>query len=158
MVFLVDPGYFLHSSDNLGLLEEPFSQEEIDSSVKALPNDKSPGPDGFNNEFLKKNWPIISHDFYKLCSAFFDNTVCLRSINSSFITLVPKVDLPRKVTNIRSISLLNSSIKLITKMLANRLQQIITSLVHKNQYGFIKTRTIQDCLAWSYEYLHLCHH
>jgi hypothetical protein len=43
-------------------------------------------------------------------------------------------------------------------MLANMLQQIITSLVHKNQYGFVKTRTIQDCLAWSYEYLYLCHH
>jgi hypothetical protein len=30
-------------------------------------------------------------------------------------------------------------------------------LVHLNQYGFIRTRTIQDCLAWSFEYLHLCH-
>lgn len=29
--------------------------------------------------------------------------------------------------------------------------------VYKNQYGFIKTKTIQDCLAWSFEYLHLCH-
>ena len=38
------------------------------------------------------------------------------------------------------------------------LQRPITSLVNKNQYGFIKTRTIQDCLAWSFEYLHLCHH
>ena len=33
----------------------------------------------------------------------------------------------------------------------------MTSLVHKNQYGFIKGRTIQDCLAWAYEYIHLCH-
>lgn len=30
-------------------------------------------------------------------------------------------------------------------------------MVHKNQYGFIKSRTIQDCLAWSFESLHLCH-
>jgi hypothetical protein len=30
-------------------------------------------------------------------------------------------------------------------------------LIHKNQYGFIKARSIQDCLAWSLEYLHLCH-
>ena len=29
-------------------------------------------------------------------------------------------------------------------------------LIHKNQYGFIKARSIQDCLAWSLEYLHLC--
>ena len=34
---------------------------------------------------------------------------------------------------------------------------MVTDLVHKNQYDFIKTRTIQDCLAWSFEYLHLCH-
>ena len=47
--------------------------------------------------------------------------------------------------------------KLLTKLLANRLQKIITNLIHKNQYGFIKSRTIQDCLAWTLEYLHLCH-
>jgi retron-type reverse transcriptase len=34
---------------------------------------------------------------------------------------------------------------------------LITKLVHANQYGFIKSRSIQDCLAWSFEYLHLCH-
>jgi hypothetical protein len=28
-------------------------------------------------------------------------------------------------------------------------------LVHKNQYDFIKKRTIQDCVAWAYEYIHL---
>jgi len=29
-------------------------------------------------------------------------------------------------------------------------------LIHKNQHGFIKARSIKDCLAWSLEYLHLC--
>jgi len=47
--------------------------------------------------------------------------------------------------------------KLLTKILATRLQQKNTQLVHKNQYGFIKTRTIQDCLAWVFEYIHFCH-
>jgi retron-type reverse transcriptase len=52
---------------------------------------------------------------------------------------------------------MNISLKLITKLLADRLQQVILKLVHRNQYGFIRSRTIQDCLAWSYEYIHQCH-
>ena len=43
---------------------------------------------------------------------------------------------------------------MITKHLANRLQKIILKLVHRNQYSFIKRRTIQDCLAWAFEYIH----
>jgi len=40
--------------------------------------------------------------------------------------------------------------------MADRLQALIIFLIHKNQYGFIKTRTIQDCLAWTFEYIHQC--
>lgn len=59
-------------------------------------------------------------------------------------------------SDFRPISLLNFSIKIITKLLANRLQKVILQLIHKNQYGFLKSRPSQDCLAWSYEYLHQC--
>lgn len=83
--------------------------------------------------------------------------MCLRSINGSYITLIPKVDGPTRINEYKPISLLNSSVKIITKLLANRLQPLITKLVYANQYGLIKTRSIQDCLAWSFEYLHLCH-
>jgi retron-type reverse transcriptase len=70
---------------------------------------------------------------------------------------MPKVDAPSSASDFRPISLLNISMKIITKLLANRLQRLITELVHQNQYGFIKQRTIQDCLAWAFEYLYLCH-
>lgn len=45
----------------------------------------------------------------------------------------------------------------ITKLLSSRLQSIILKLIHQNQYGFIKGRTIHDCLDWAFQFLHLCH-
>ena len=139
--------FFLENNTDLAWLEAPFTRDEIDAAVKNLANDKAPGPDGFNNEFIKKCWHFIKEDFYALCLAFQNNSVCLQSINDSFITLVPKTDGAQQVGEFRPISLLNCSIKLITKLLANRLQSVILQLVHQNQYGFIRTRTIQDCTA-----------
>jgi hypothetical protein len=82
--------------------------------------------------------------------------VCIQSINGSHIVLVPKIDNPTKVDDNRTISLRNSSVKLLTKILANRLQKVINKLIHGNQYGFIKERSIDECLPWAFEYLYLC--
>jgi hypothetical protein len=147
----------LHRHPNLDFLEEPFTPKEIDDIVAAFPHNKSPGPDGFNAEFLQKCWPLVKKDFYDLCNQFHQGSLCLESINSCFITLVPKKDDASTVHDFRPISLLNCTLKLLTKLLANRLQTVIMQLIHENQYGFIKSRTIQDCLAWSFEYIHLCH-
>jgi len=34
---------------------------------------------------------------------------------------------------------------------------VLPSIIHQKQYDFVKARAIQDCLAWSLEYAHLCH-
>jgi hypothetical protein len=94
---------------------------------------------------------------YKLYSDFFFHLAGTKSINSSYITLVPKKENPENVSDFRPISLLNSSLKVISKPLANRLQAKALQIVHENQYGFVKGKTIQDCLGWAFEYLHQCH-
>lgn len=142
---------------DLSFLEEPFSQEEIDDVVKDFPNNKSPGPDGFNAEFLRKCWPIINLDFYDLCNQFHQGSLRLECINGCFITLIPKKSDASTTNDYRPVSLLNCTLKLLTKLLANRLQTMIMQLIHENQYEFIKSRTIQDCLSWAYEFLHQCH-
>ena len=71
--------------------------------------------------------------------------------------LVAKINSPEPVNDYRPISLLNMDIKLLTKLLVDRLQLVILQLLHANQYGFIRSRTIQDCLAWSFDYIHQCH-
>jgi hypothetical protein len=101
----------LHRAENLDWLSDAFSKEEIDAVIASLPSDKSPGPDGFNTDFVKKCWPIIKNVFYKLCEDFHAGNICLQSLNGSHITLLPKVDAPSKVSDYRPISLLNTSIK-----------------------------------------------
>jgi hypothetical protein len=71
--------------------------------------------------------------------------------------LILKVPNPENLGDYRPISLLNSCLKLLTKLCADHLQKVILKIVHQNQYGFIKSRTIQDCLAQSFEFLHQCH-
>jgi hypothetical protein len=146
----------LLQTQNLEHVTEPFTKEQIDAVVANIPPDKAPGPDGFNGKFIKKCWGIIKEDIYKLCLDFFDGAVDLQTINNSFITLVPKVNNPTTVNDFRPISLINCVVKIITKLLGDRPQKVIVSLVHQNQYGFIKTRTIQDCLAWVFEYIYQC--
>jgi retron-type reverse transcriptase len=81
----------------------------------------------------------------------------LKSINYYYITLAPKKINPEKVIDFRPISLLNSTMKFLAKILSNRLQKVILQVIHRNQYGFIQGRTIQDCLGWVFKYLYQCH-
>jgi hypothetical protein len=121
-----------------------------------MPIEKSPGPNGFNGLFIKKCWHIIKGDIYQLCLDFFEERIDLQALNNSYITLIPKVNSSMGVNDFRPISLLNCIDKIITKLMGERLQSIIIPLIHQNQYGFIKSRTIKDCLAWAFEYIHQC--
>jgi hypothetical protein len=127
---------------DLGCLIEPFTVTEIESVIKNMPSDKALGPDGFNDVFIKKCWQIIKEDIFRLFFDFFDNRVNLAPLNGSYIVLVPKVSNPLTANDFRPISLLNCCVKMLTKLLAERLQRIILKIIHKNQYGFIKHRTI----------------
>jgi hypothetical protein len=96
---------------------------------------------------MKKCWNIIKGDIYKLCQDFYNCEINLESLNESFIILVPKTNSPESVNDFRAISLLNSNIKLLTKILTDGLQTVILQLLHENQYGFMKSKTTQDCIA-----------
>jgi hypothetical protein len=52
----------IQTNVDLNSLVTPFSREEIDYVVKSLPSDKAPGPDGFNTDFVKRCWSIISEE------------------------------------------------------------------------------------------------
>jgi hypothetical protein len=65
-------------------------------------------------------------------------------LNSTYITLIPKMDGAENVKDFRPISLVHSFGKLVTKILASRLSKRHHEMISPNQSAFIKGRFIQD--------------
>ena len=105
MLFNLDELITPNTEADFGSLEVPFSTKEIDAIVMNMPADKSPGPDGFNGFFLKRCWNTMKNLFYKLCNQFHEGEMNLESINTVFITLIPKKQNPVYVNDFRPISL-----------------------------------------------------
>ena len=59
-------------------------------------------------------------------------------------------------SNFRPISLLNCSVKIITKVLAARLQNKIMETVDEDQSGFVKTRCIADNFMYAMDLVQTC--
>nr|CAE04648.2 OSJNBa0061G20.4 [Oryza sativa Japonica Group] len=88
-----------HANQSLASLDQPCGISELDKIIKNLPIDRAPGPDGFNGMFVKKCWPIICQDYYRLAAEFYFGTLDLDPLNHSFIILVPKKSMAEVLIN-----------------------------------------------------------
>ena len=143
--------------EDRNVCEEEITIEELGAALKALTNGKTPGTDGFGTDFYKFWWPQIKDLVYdSLTSAFTSGRLSVEQRRGA-ITLIPKKGKDvRLLKNWRPISLLNTDYKILTKLLATRLQSVISRLIHPDQVGYIKkryigqnTRTIMDVIDFT---------
>lgn len=76
------------------------------------------------------------------------------SLNSTFITLIPKVDVPDSPKQFRPIGLCNVTYKIITKVIVNRLKTIFPKLISPTQASYVPGRQITDNIVIFQEVLH----
>ncbi|GJS41117.1 RNA-directed DNA polymerase, eukaryota, reverse transcriptase zinc-binding domain protein [Tanacetum coccineum] len=113
-------------------------------SIRCVLSSKVPGPDGFTFKFFKKHWNTLDQDIVSYVKDFEASGSIPRSCNSSFITLVPKVEDPLVIGDFHPISLIGNQYKIIAKILANRLSRVLPSVVREAQMVYIKGCQIID--------------
>ena len=83
-------------------------------------------------------WDILCNNIISYIKEFETSIFIPRGYNSSFITLVPKVDDPIVISDFSPISIIGYQYKIIAKVLVNRLALVISSVVSEVKMGFIK--------------------
>jgi len=99
-----------------------FTEEEVRDAVWQCGGSKSPGPDIFNFNFIKKCWDVLKTDLMEAAKFFQATGSFPKGCNASFIALVPKVRDPSSLEHFRPISLVGAIYKVITKVLSIRMK------------------------------------
>lgn len=121
-------------------MEETIT-EEVKRAIWELTADRAPRPDGFPLFFYRAFWPQVWEVLMRLVSEFMEGRERLDRINYSQMVLIPKNQTPTTVKEFRSIALLNSSLKIISKILAKKLLLLLTDLIGDYQSSSLKDET-----------------
>jgi hypothetical protein len=102
------------------------------------------GPDDFPSRFFHHFWDFIKKDPRKMLNYTLQKKKVGGSTNSTFLALIPKYSNPSNFTHFHPISLCNSSYKILTRIIANRLNPLIAKLILENQNGYLREKQITD--------------
>ncbi|RVW93614.1 Transposon TX1 uncharacterized 149 kDa protein [Vitis vinifera] len=125
-------------------LEIPFSKTEVHSALMEMNGDKAPRPDGFTMAFWQSCLDFVKEEILEMFKEFHEQSYFLKSLNNTFLVLIPKKGGAEDLGDFRPISLLGGLYKLLAKVLANRLKRVLGKVVSPTQNTFVLGRQILD--------------
>jgi hypothetical protein len=141
------------SEMNVALNAQYTAKEVKDALFQMIPT-KAPGPDGFPAHFFQKHWHLCGEEITDIVIRVLNGNDSFEEINKTFIVLIPKVQNPTSLSQYRPISFCNVIFKIASKVLANRLKQILPKIISEEQSAFVSGRLITDNVITAYECLH----
>ena len=143
--YLKDLGAPQITEDRKKDLGKPIELHEISAALKDMKHNKSPGCDGIPPEFYKVFWSKLKKFFHEVIQEAVTVGKFHLSARRGVITVIEKQGRdPNLLKNWRPISLLNTDLKIYSKVIAAWLQVIIGEIIHESQTGFVKGRFIGE--------------
>ena len=135
---------FRSNSSQQHMMVKMFSKEEIKEAFFSLPRNKTSGPDGYSAEFFTGCWSVIGPEVTETVNEFFLSGRLLKQWNSTTLILIPKSPNAARTTEFRPISCLNTVYKVISKLLASRLQGLLPLVISPFQSAFMPGRLLAE--------------
>ena len=135
-------------------LTKEFQREEVVEAVFSMHPTKASGPDDMSAIFYQKYWDIIGNDITNTILNVLNSNASVAPLNQTNMALIPKTNSSAKMNEFRPISLCNVSYKIISKVLANRLKPIISTIISENQSAFVPGHLITDNVLVAFKIMH----
>ena len=118
------------------------TRDEIEMAIRELPNKKAPGPDGIAAELLKQGGKAAIEMTVSLVQHIWTTLHVPEQLSKALICLIPKKQGSRDPQDHRPISLMNTWLKVIDRLLTKRLRKHLeeTQTLSDEQAGFRKER------------------
>ena len=129
---------------------------DLGVSLNLMKNGKSPGCDGLTVEFYKHFWSNLGTKLLETLIYADEKGELSQSQKRGVITLLHKQGKDQLfIKNWRPVTLLNIDYKILSKTLAQRVKEVIQSLIHPDQRGFIKGRYIGENIRQIDDLMHI---
>ncbi|GER30020.1 RNA-directed DNA polymerase (reversetranscriptase)-related family protein [Striga asiatica] len=136
-------------------LVRPVTMEELKQALWEMHPNKAPGIDGMSPHFFQSSWNTIKDSLFHAIQQFFLTGKMPKATNLTVITLIPKKPNAQSLSEFRPISLCTVTYRIISKILANRLKQVLSVCISPHQAAFVPGRQLIDNFVIANECIHL---
>jgi hypothetical protein len=135
------------NEDEKASLDGPITMQEVEDALNDSNFESTSGWDGISYKVIRKCWPILKIPMLGMIHETFECGELMQTFKLGLIKIIPKKGNPMRIGDWRPITLLCCGYKLISGLVAERLEKYLMKIIGRAQKGFMKQKNIHMCAA-----------